>query len=344
VSDPQPPSVSQSVVPPGRTHRISVVTPVYKGERTLPDLVVEMAALLGPQVTADGHAWELTEWLLVHDNGPDASADTIAALAADHDFIRPIWLSRNFGQHPATLAGMASSSGDWIITLDEDGQHDPAEIGRFLDVALAENAQLVYAEPTNEPPHGVLRNLASKGAKWFFATFLAGGAVQTFQSYRLVLGELGRSVAAYAGAGVYLDVALGWVVSRISHVDVELREEGGRPSGYSMRRLLSHFWRLVLSSGTRGLRVVSGLGVLFGLAGVLFALFIVVSSNMGHHTPEGWTSTMVVVLMSTGAILFSLGVIAEYIGVAVGMAMGKPPYLIISDPGNGPLGRRPGSR
>ncbi len=53
---------------------------------------------------------------------------------------------------------------------------------------------------------------------------------------------------------------------------------------------------------------------------------------------------MVVVLMSTGAILFSLGIIAEYIGVAVGMAMGKPPYLIISDPGNGPLGRRPGSR
>jgi hypothetical protein len=239
---------------------------------------------------------------------------------------------------------MASSSGDWIVTLDEDGQHNPADIGRFLDVALAENAQLVYADPTNEAPHGAMRNLASKGAKWVFASFLAGGAVQTFQSYRLILGELGRSVAAYAGAGVYLDVALGWVVDRISHVDVELREEGGRPSGYSLRRLLSHFWRLVLSSGTRGLRLVSGLGVAFGLAGVLFALYLVISSGLGRHTPEGWTSNMVVMLLGTGAILISLGVIAEYIGVAVGMAMGKPPYLIISDPGNGPLGRRPGSR
>ena len=57
--------------------------------------------------------------------------------------------------------------------------------------------------------------------------------------------------------------------------------------------------------------------------------------------PEGWTSTMVVVLLSTGAILFSLGVIAEYIGVAVNMAMGKPLYLIVSDPHDGPLGRRP---
>ncbi|TQM63885.1 glycosyltransferase involved in cell wall biosynthesis [Humibacillus xanthopallidus] len=338
VSDPQ---ADQQ---PERTHRISVVTPVYKGEHTLPGLAQEMTALMGEQVTPDGHRWVLTEWLLVHDNGPDASADTMAALAREHDFVRPIWLSRNYGQHPATLAGMASSSGDWIVTLDEDGQHNPADIGRFLDVALNENAQLVYAAPTNEPPHGALRNLASKGAKWVFASFLAGGAVQTFQSYRLVLGELGRSVAAYAGAGVYLDVALGWVVDRISHVDVELREEGGRPSGYSLRRLLSHFWRLVLSSGTRGLRVVSGLGVVFGLAGILFAIYLVISVSLGRRTPEGWTSNMVVVLLSTGAILFSLGVIAEYIGVAVGMAMGKPPYLIISDPGNGPLGRRPGSR
>jgi glycosyltransferase involved in cell wall biosynthesis len=329
---------------PDHVHRISVVTPVYKGELTLPTLAQEMVALRGEQVSEDGHRWELTEWLLVHDNGPDASADTIAALAADQPFVRPIWLSRNYGQHPATLAGMASSSGDWIVTLDEDGQHDPADIGRFLDVALRDNAHLVYAEPTNEAPHGMLRNAASKGAKWVFASFLAGGAVQTFQSYRLVLGELGRSVAAYAGAGVYLDVALGWVVGRISHVDIELREEGGRPSGYSMRRLLSHFWRLVLSSGTRGLRVVSALGVVFGMSGVLFALYLVISSGMGRPTPEGWTSNMVVVLLSTGAILFSLGIIAEYVGVAVGLAMGKPPYLIISDPKNGPLGRRPGSR
>lgn len=327
---------------PDVLHRISVVTPVYQGEHTLPALAAELAALQGVQKTPDGHRWEIGEWLLVHDNGPDASADVIAALAGEHAFVRPIWLSRNYGQHPATLAGMASSNGDWIVTIDEDGQHDPADMGRFLDVALRDNAQLVYAEPTNAPPHGVARNVMSRGAKLLFATVLAGGAVKTFQSYRLVLGELGRSVAAYSGAGVYLDVALGWVVGRTSHVDVALRDESGRASGYNLRRLLSHFWRLVLSSGTRGLRLVSALGIIFGIAGVAFAIYILLASILGSQTPPGWTSTMIVVLLSTGAILFSLGVIAEYVGVAVGMAMGKPPYLIISDPARGPLGRRPG--
>lgn len=309
----------------------------------MPGLAEEIAALTVPTHTPDGHTFVVTEWLLVHDNGPDGSADVIAELAQSHEVVRPIWLSRNYGQHPATLAGMASSSGDWIVTLDEDGQHDPADIGVFLDRAMETNAQLVYANPTNEAPHGFMRNSLSKSAKWVFGTFLAGGAVQTFQSYRMIVGELGRSVAAYAGSGVYLDVALGWVVDRIAHADVAMRDEGERRSGYTMRRLLSHFWRLVLSSGTRGLRMVSLLGVLFAILGIAVAIYLIVATSINRDTPEGWTSTMVVVLLSTGAILFALGVIAEYVGVAVSMAMGKPPYLIISDPASGPLGRRRGS-
>lgn len=320
-------------------HRISVVVPVFRGERTLPDLLAEIAKLVPVQVSAEGHPFRVSETVLVYDNGPDASDRTIRDLASQFDFVRPVWLSRNYGQHAATLAGMASSGGDWIVTLDEDGQHDPRYVGDLLDVAMRQRATLVYAEPINPPPHGLLRNAASRSAKWVFGTFLSGGSVSSFQSYRLVLGELGRSVAAYAGAGVYLDVALGWVAGTVGHCPVVLREEGDRPSGYSFRRLLSHFWRLVLSSGTRGLRVVSGTGVAIGVLGLLMAAFVVAARVTNAIPVEGWASVIVVVLLGVGAILFSLGMIAEYVGVAVNMAMGKPPYLIVGDPADGPLGR-----
>ena len=155
----------------------------------------------------------------------------------------------------------------------------------------------------------------------------------------MVLGEIGRSVAAYAGSGVYLDVAMGWVAGPPAACPVRLREEGGRASGYSTRALLSHFVHLVLSSGTRALRMVSALGALFAVVGIGYALYLLVVRITSSTTPQGWTSTMVVVLVSTGAILFSLGVIAEYLGVAVNMAMGKPLYLIVGDPKDGPLGR-----
>jgi polyisoprenyl-phosphate glycosyltransferase len=337
--------VSESLTAPGsRPHRVSIVIPVYQGEHTLAPLVQEIALLASPTSTADGHEFQVIELLLVNDHGPDRSDNVIRELAKAHDFIRPVWLSRNFGQHPATLAGMASSSGDWIVTMDEDGQHDPAEIGGFLDVALLRGAQLVYADPVNRPPHNMLRNGSSRLAKWVFSTFLTGKTDTSFQSYRLVLGEIGRSVAAYAGSGVYLDVAMGWVAGPTVTCPVRLRGEGERRSGYSTRRLLSHFWRLALSSGTRALRMVSALGVLFAVGGIAFAIYLLVARFTTDSIPEGWTSTMVAVLVSTGAILFSLGIIAEYVGVAVSMAMGKPLYLIVGDPKDGPLGRNRSGR
>ena len=326
-------------VPP---HAVSVVIPVYQGASTLPGLIAQLARFADEFCTTDGHRVRVAEVLLVHDNGPDNSAVVIRELAERYWFVRAVWLSRNFGQHPATLAGMASSGGDWIVTMDEDGQHDPAAIGAMLDVAMERQADLVYARPVNRPPHGAVRNVASRMAKQLIAASAGSKAAKDFHSYRLVLGEVGRSVAAYAGAGADLDVAMSWVARRTETCPVALREEGGRPSGYSFRSLSSHFWRMVISSGTRGLRLVSLLGVLAAIGGFGIAGYLVIARLFSDlHTPQGWPSMMATILVCSGAILFSLGVIAEYIGVNVNMAMGRPLYLIVSDPAAGPLGRHP---
>ena len=328
--------------PPGDEHLVSVVIPIYQAERHLPTVLAELAPLGRPHVSPAGTPFRVAEVLLVHDCGPDDSARVIREMEQEHDFARGIWLSRNFGQHAATLAGMASAGGDWIVTLDEDGQHDPAYIGAMLDVALAEQVTVVYARPTNSAPHGVARNAASRWGKRVVNVLSGGADTSVFNSYRLILGEVGRSVAAYAGSGVYLDIALGWVAGRPSTAPVVSRAEGeDRRSGYSTRTLLSHFWRMVLTGGTRGLRLVSGLGIAFAFLGFLLAVFIVIRQLVHPAPVAGWTSLTVVTLICTGAILFSLGVIAEYVGVAVNMAMGKPLYLITQDPAEGPLGRRP---
>ncbi|MEX0429641.1 glycosyltransferase [Nocardioides sp. DS6] len=321
-------------------HQVSVVIPVYGGEKHLMGVVDELATLTDPSPTPAGHLFRVAELILVHDCGPDDSASVLRRAAEKWPWVRPIWLSRNFGQHAATLAGMASTGGEWIVTLDEDGQHDPHDIGSLLDAALRDNASLVYAAPVNEAPHPAFRRVTSVGAKRVSKLLSGGTDTSPFHSFRLVLGEVGRSVAAYAGQGVYLDVALAWVASPPSTAPVTLRDEGDRVSGYNLRSLLSHFWRMVLTSGTRGLRVVSVLGVMSALVGFLLAAVLVVLRLVNGTDVQGWTSIIVVTLVCSGAILFALGIVAEYVGVAVGMAMGRPPYLIVSDPEAGPLGRR----
>lgn len=319
-------------------HRVSIVIPVYQGERTLRGLLEEIDELTHGFVTPDGHAARVHEVILAFDHGPDGSARVIRQLASERAYVKPVWLSRNFGQHAATLAGIASSGGDWIATLDEDGQHDPHAIGSMLDTALREQADVVYAEPTNRPPHGYLRNWTSRTSKRLLETMFGGGKASHFNSYRLLLGEVGRSIAAYSGTGVYLDVALSWVAGRIVTSPVRLREEGDRRSGYSYRRLIAHFWRMILTSGTRGLRLVTVVGLLFATGGILFAVYLTVMRLTVGDIPDGWTSQMVLTALGTGAILVALGIIAEYLGVAVNMALGKPNYLIVRDPKDGPLG------
>jgi undecaprenyl-phosphate 4-deoxy-4-formamido-L-arabinose transferase len=254
------------------------------------------------------------------------------SLAEKLSFITPIWLSRNFGQHAATLAGMASTNGDWVVSLDEDGQHDPRDISRMLDVAVEQDAQLVYAQPTNQPPHGRIRNFFSTLAKWSFKNVLGHGHIGEFNSFRLIRGDIARSLAAYCGQGTYLDVALSWVVSRSAHCPVVLRRERVRPSSYSPLTLTHHFWKLILASGTAPLRLVALIGVASVLLGIGLSAYSVWGKLTGRAEVPGWASLLIVVSMFSGLILFSVGILAEYLIIVVTMALGKPLYMIVSRP------------
>jgi glycosyltransferase involved in cell wall biosynthesis len=313
-------------------HRVSLVIPVYRGEQTLQILLKEIAPLSQEQTTPSGNCFVICEVLLVHDCGPDRSDQTLEALCAQYPFVQPVWLSRNYGQHAATMAGMASATGDWVATIDEDGQQDPADIGVMLDSALGSSLQLVYAQPTNPPPHGWLRNFLSRNAKVISTRLLGNSAIGRFNSFRLVDGEIARTLAAFCGNGVYLDVGLFWVTGRIGHCPVRLRNELGRPSGYSYFKLFGHFWNLILTTGTRPLRLITVVGFFSMILAIAIAAYALYGKLYGQVPVQGWASLLIVVAFFSGSILTALGVIAEYLAVTMGIVMGKPLYVVSTKP------------
>ncbi len=314
------------------THLVSIVIPVYGGEKTLPTLIKEIAPLTSGQLTPGGIRYAICEVILVHDCGPDRSDIVLERLGIQYSFVRPVWLSRNYGQHAATMAGMASATGNWVATIDEDGQQNPTDIGFMLDSAINNTLQLVYAQPTNRPPHGWLRNTLSRIAKAIANKLLGSKVVGKFNSFRLVDGEIARTLAAYCGYGVYLDVGLFWITGRIGHCPVELRNEMGRPSGYSYFKLLRHFWTLTLTTGTRPLRLITLMGFCSLLLAIAISGYALYSKFYLALPVQGWASLLIVVSFFSGATLTSLGVIAEYLAVTMGIVMGKPLYVICSKP------------
>jgi undecaprenyl-phosphate 4-deoxy-4-formamido-L-arabinose transferase len=318
-------------------HSIAVVVPVYMGAETIERLADELLQFRTRGKTQSGTEFVLTELVFAHDCGPDNSDEVIRRLTTKYDFVRAVWLSRNFGQHAATLAGMASTSADWIITMDEDGQHDPNSIGMMLDQAVASHSQVVYGAPTQSTAHGRIRNLTSVGAKRIASLLSGSNTPLLFSSYRLISGEIGRSLAAYAGPSVYLDVALSWIANRATVVNVNYREERRPNSGYSYRRLLGHFWKLAITTGTRPLRYVSIGGGLISLVGIALAIRIVIDKIYFGISATGWASVVVAVMTLGGFTLLALGVIAEYIGLIVRSTFGQPTYLAIRDPKKSPV-------
>jgi glycosyltransferase involved in cell wall biosynthesis len=315
-----------------KIHNISVVIPVYNGGGTLPQLMTEIEPFTKPQRTSSGFSFVVSEVLLVWDGGSGHSAVSLREIDAQYAWARPIWLSRNYGQHAATLAGMSSTAGEWVVTLDEDGQHDPAYIGQLLECALTKSVQLVYASPSNGRPHGLFRNLSSASARWIFNRLIGESNIDQFHSYRLILGEVARGTAAYTGPGVYLDVALSWVVSSSSITPIPMRSEGREASNYSFKKLVAHFGRLVISSGTRPLVIVSIIGFVFFMLGIIFSLWVLFQRFFTDTVPQGWTSSFVATLVIGGLTLLSLGVIAQYLRTAVNMSLGKPLYVVVEDP------------
>lgn len=313
-------------------HRVSLVIPVYCGEKTLPILIGEIVPLTSELLTPNGLRYVIGELIFVHDCGPDNSDKTLEMLADKYSFVRTVWLSKNFGQHAATMAGMASATCEWVATIDEDGQQDPIDIGIMLDCAVNKSLQLVYAQPINPPPHGWLRNAFSHTAKIITKKILSNSQVGKFNSFRLIDGEIARTLAAYCGSGVYLDVGLFWMVGRVGHCPVKLRYELDRPSGYSYFKLFRHFWNLILTTGTRPLRLITILGLCSIVLAVGISGYALYGKFFNQDPVQGWASLLIIVSFFSGATLTSLGVIAEYLAVTMGIVMGKPLYVVTSKP------------
>lgn len=309
-------------------YRISVVVPVFKGERVISLLVEEISRYFAPSKSQSGLDFIVSEVILVHDCGPDDSDEVMKDISRRHNNVMVVWLTKNFGQHAATLAGMSSTSGEWVATLDEDGQHDPSALGDLLDVAVKQNLQVVYASPTAPPPHGPLRNLASRLSKIISSQIIGNSFVNHFHSFRLIRGDVARSLSAYCGHNIYLDVGLLWVAGRFGICPVTLRREIREQSGYTYASLFGHFWRMILTSGTRPLRLISYLGIFSSVLAFILSVYFLFQKFWVGISVEGWASLAILVTFFSGLVLFAIGILAEYLAVVVGSSMGKPHYII----------------
>ncbi len=320
---------------------ISVVVPVYSAESYLQDLCQALEKE-NQNYTRLNLTIQISEVIFVVDQAIDNSIEILRGLEKRYRWLRVIELAKNFGQHPATIAGISHSSGDWVVTLDEDLQHHPKHIVDMLLLAVGKSFDIVYAKPKSQVHDGVFRNFFSRQCKLFMAKLSALPNVTDFNSFRLVRGSVARASAASVSHGVYYDVALHWFSSKVGTVSVELRDtrhSNTKKSGYTFGKLISHAKSLFQSSHLRITRFLAVLSLSISLLSACYIAYIFATKLFGLPTeiPRGWASQMCVILFFGGATIFILTLIFEYISLLLAKSLGRPLYFIIDRSGDGAL-------
>ncbi len=315
--------------PQGAELCLTTVTPVYRGEAYL-ERLVEALARLRSRLAGSSAPIVLLESIFVDDGSADNSSRVLESLQRQHPWVRVVTLSKNFGQHPATICGILHSSGDWIATLDEDLQHDPLHVLHLMAYAVERGLDIVYARPTGKV-HGVAyRDVSSRLFKRMMSSISGNPHVALFNSFRLIRGSVGRAAAAVVGHKTYLDVALGWFTDRIDGLGIPMKDP--RPSGgYRFRSLLSHAWRLLSSSEIKVLRSGAAVGFAALLGTVLASILLLVYKALAPDAPwvRGWTSLALGMLFFGGLTSFLIGIVLEYVTIILLQVHGKPTFFVV---------------
>ena len=301
--------------------QISVVIPVYNSEGSLHELYRRLKTSI-ETITED------FELIMVEDCGGDRSWDIIVELSKTDKRVKGLRLSRNFGQHNALLCGIRAAQGEIVVTMDDDLQHPPEEVPKLLD-KLAEGYDVVYGTPQSEQ-HGLWRDLASRATKMVLQNTMGAETARKASAFRAFRTWLRDAFASYQGPFVSIDVLLTWGTTRFSAITVRHNSRRVGISHYTLRKLIAHALNMMTGFSTLPLQLASLIGFIFTLFGMGILVFVIGRYLILGTSVPGFPFLASIIAIFSGAQLFALGIIGEYLARMHFRTMDRPIYVVRS--------------
>ncbi len=314
-------SLSSASVPGGRAGaplRVSVVIPVYNST-VLEELATRIDAVFAGLPDTD------YELIFVDDASPDPRVwPTLEELTRRFDPVRAIQLTRNFGQQPATLCGLAEARGDFVITMDDDLQHAPEDIPKLLALT---DWDIVIGQ-FDRRRHNLFRRLTSRAKGYFDRIILGKPKGIQMSAFRMLSRTVVDGVLSIRTPHPFLPALMFHVSQNVTGARVghSSRREGR--SGYTLWKLIRVFSNLMINNSSLVLRLVGNLGILFAGISFLMAILVIYRKLVHGVSAQGWTSLLATQLLLGGLLLFSVGIVGEYLIRIIESSESKPTYFV----------------
>lgn len=298
---------------------ISVVIPVY-GCLSCLDILCQQLETSLRTIT------EHFEIILVDDRSPDNWWSQIAMLQNRYPSVTGVRLSRNYGQQIAITAGLAAARGDYTVVMDCDLQDSPSLIPELYAKLQEGGYDLVLAKRV-ERNHSGFRLLA---AKLYFGLLskLADEPIDgSYGAFSILSRKVVDSFLLFEEKERHYLFILRWLGFNMGSIDVVHQERHSGRSSYTLDGLIRLALDGVLFQATVMLRWIVSLGFLFAFSGIASAGYFI-WQYLYYTSLPGWTSLIVLTLVSTGVLLISLGIIGLYVGRIFDQAKQRPLYVV----------------
>ncbi len=297
----------------------SIVIPVYRSEQIIAKTIQRIMDVS----ENEGFAIEL---VLVNDGSPDNSWSILEQAAKRDQRIKSINLLKNYGQHTAVYCGIKESTGDFIITIDDDLQNPPEELHHLIS-KINEGYDLVFAE-FNQKMHAGFRKLGTRIVGYLNNKIFGKPKDLKLTNFRIFTRATANRLIAYRTNYPYIPGLLLMSASKMANVQTEHHSREIGNSNYTLVRILTLVARLLFNYSSYPLKIVSGAGIIISLLSFLAGVFFIIKSMVLGVEVQGWTTIVALVSFLCGFILIMLGIMGEYLSRIMNQLASSEPYQI----------------
>lgn len=299
---------------------LSIIIPVFNEAGNLAQLFRELQEVLA---SLDMEF----EIIFVDDGSSDNSWEIITSLHREHDFVRGLRLSRNFGHQYALLSGLANGRGGVVITMDGDLQH-PVKMIPELVAEWRKGNMIVHTRRLDPPSLPFFKKITS-GLYYRLFSFLSGVKIESgMADFRLLDRQVLDDILLFGEEGLFFRGIAQWVGYKATTLPYTSQERFSGSSKYSLKKMIRLAWNGITSFSIVPLRLAIVLGILtscIAFAEIIYAIGVKVFTD---SAVPGWASAVSITAFLFGVLFILLGIVGEYIGRILIEVRGRPRYLV----------------
>lgn len=306
--------------------KLSIVSPIYRAENIVEKLVFEIEK----EVSKLNITYEI---ILVDDRSHDNSWQKMKAIASQNNKVKIVRLSRNFGQHPAIMAGLSQAQGEWIVVMDCDLQDQPKEIIKLYNKAI-EGFDIVLAS-REVRKDSLFKKLTSKMFAKLYGFLTDSNFDNSVANFGIYKNRVIEEVLAMNDYIKSFPLFVQWVGFEKTTIKVEHASRDSGKSSYTYRKLLSLAFNTIISFSNKPLKLFVKFGLIISILSIIVGFINIYQHLVGKVSVIGYSSLIVSIWLLSGIIITITGVVGIYVGKIFDQTKKRKSFIIDKTENNG---------